>query len=122
MSDYEVLQEMVDNLPGTISNLESGITELNTSIDGLTDERNAVEWSMSLMTTAASAWMLDKANDLDPSYSVVTSGSWSVANLTEWAIINPAVGKDQSVVYSDTDVPFSHILHDQYAADVISFC
>jgi len=104
VSDYEVLQEMVDELPKTVSNLSQGIVELNTSIDGLTDEQNGVEWSMSVMTTGASAWLDWKANDLNPTYTVVTSGSWSTSNLTEWAIINPAVGKDSSVVYSDTDV------------------
>ena len=104
MSDYEVLQEMVDALPTTVSNFSQGIIELNTSIDGLTDEQSGVEWSMSVMTTGASAWMDWKANDLDPTYTVVTSGSWSISNLTEWAITNPAVGKDSSVVYSDADV------------------
>lgn len=105
MSDnYNTFQEIVDALPGTISNLTAGITNLNTSIDGLTDEKNAVEWSMSLMTTGASAWMDWKANDLDPAYTVETSGGWSVDNLTEWAIVDPAANKVNSVVYSDTDV------------------
>lgn len=104
MSNYETLQDMIDVLPTIITNLDSGIANLTTSITGLTDEQNAIEWSMSLMTTAASAWMDIKANDLDPTYNVETSGSWSVSNLTEWAITDPAAGLDNSVVYSDTDV------------------
>jgi len=104
VSDYEILQEMVDVLPTTVSNLSKGIIELNTSIEGLTEEQNGVEWSMSVMTTGASAWMDWKANDLNPTYTVVTSGGWSISNLIEWAIVDPAAGGDSSVVFSDTDV------------------
>ena len=104
MSDYDVLQEMVDALPTTIDNMNSGITELNTAISGLTDEKNAIEWSFSLMTTAASAWLDWKANDLNPTYTVTTSGDYGIKNLHEWGIVNPAANKDQSLVYSDTDV------------------
>ncbi len=103
MSDYDVFQEIVDALPTTVSNLNTGITELNSSISGLTDEKSAIEWSMSVMTTGASAWMDWKANDLG-AYTVITSGGWSVSNLTEWAIVDLAVSKSNSVVYSDTDV------------------
>lgn len=104
MSYYETLQDMIDILPDTISNLDTGIDNLQDSIDGLTAEQNAIEWTFTLMSTASSAWMDDKANDLDPTYTVITSGGWSVSNLTEWAITDPAANPDQSVIYSDTDV------------------
>ena len=104
MSDYDVFQEIVDVLPDTISNLNTGIDELNISIDGLIDEKSAIEWSMSVMTTGASAWMDWKANDLNPAYTVETSGSWSVCNLTEWAIVDLTANRNNSVIYSDTDV------------------
>lgn len=104
MSDYEVLQDMIDVLPDTISNLDSGIANLTASIDGLTDEQNAVEWSMSLMTTAASAWMNVKRDEFHPTYNVETSGAWSIANLTEWAIVSGDGTGDSRVIYTDVDV------------------
>ena len=104
MGDYDVFQEIVDALPDTIGNLRTGITELNTSIDGLTDEQSAIEWSMSVMTTGASAWIEWKTQDLGPTYVPVLSGGWSVDNLTEWAIVDPFANQVNSVVFSDTDV------------------
>lgn len=97
---------MVDNLPETIGNFGTGISELNTSINALEDEQDAVEWSMSLMTTGASAWMIEKKDDLNPLYTVKTSGGWSSTNLTEWAIVDLDANKGSinRVVYSDTDV------------------
>ena len=104
MSDYDVFQEIVDVLPDTISNLNSGIIELNTSIDGLTDEKAAVEWSMSVMTTG-SDWYLDYRAGVYGG-TVITSGAYGVENVTEWAIVD--VGKPPGgihyVIFSDTDV------------------
>lgn len=106
MSDYETLQNMINVLPDTITNLNSGIDNLNTSIDGLTDERNAVEYTMTVMTTAASGWMDWKRDDLDPLYpdvtlTINTTGGWSESNLTGWNIWNSA---GPSAVYTSSDV------------------
>lgn len=104
MSDYEVFQEILDVLPDTISNLDSGIYELNTSIDGLTDEKSSIEWGMSVMTSA-SDWYLDWWSNVYGG-TVMTSGDYGVTNVTEWAIVDtskPSGGWDY-VVYSDTDV------------------
>ena len=104
MSDFDVFQEIVDVLPDTISNLNTGLIELNTSIDGLTDEKSAIEWSMSLMTTG-SDWYLDYLVGIYGG-TVVTSGSYGTTNVTEWAIVDTGAppGGVNYVIFSDTDV------------------
>ena len=104
MGDYDVFQEIVDALPDTFSNLTTGTYELNTSINGLTDEQSAIEWAMSVMTTG-SDWYLDYRAGIFGG-TVVTSGAYGVSNVTEWAIVDTSKpeGSVNYVIYSDTDV------------------
>lgn len=99
MSDYEVLQEMVDALPSLLDGLNAGIVNLNTSIDSLTDEKSAVQWTQTVMTTGASAWMEWKKDDINSSYTVKTSGSYGVDNLIQWAIVDTNWGGSGRYVY-----------------------
>lgn len=103
-SNQALLQDLIDTLPDTISQLDTSIESINEQIDFLTDDSLGVSAVMSMMTTAASGWMDDKAFDLNPSYQVITSGSWGINNLIEWAIVDPALGLDSYIVYTDVDV------------------
>ena len=104
MGDFDVFQEIVDVLPDTVRNLTTGTYELNTSINALTDEQSAIEWSMSVMTTG-SDWYLDYRAGVYGG-TVITSGAYGVENVTEWAIVDPTKppGSVNYVIYSDTDV------------------
>jgi len=104
VSDYEVLQEMVDALPSLLDGLNAGIVNLNTSIDSLTDEKSAVEWTQTVMTTGASAWMAQKRDDINPLYTVKVSGSYGIDNLHQWAIVDPNWGGGRYVYYSGSMV------------------
>jgi hypothetical protein len=84
------LDELIESLPDTITQLETSIEKIDDQIDFLTNDQTGVNESMSMMTTAASAWMFSKRDSINPTYSVITSGTWGVDNLTDWGIVNSA--------------------------------
>jgi len=105
MGDSETrskLDELIESLPDTITQLETSIEKIDDQIDFLTNDQTGVTESMSMMTTAALAWMGAKATALNPTYSVVTSGTWGVDNLTDWCIVDPgeAPGTPLYKIYS----------------------
>ena len=93
------LRTLVEELPLVIVNLNTAIAKIDETTRTLLDQSQALEGAVfDLMVSAASGYMVDKALDLDVTYTVVTSGDWadygtSDGNLVEWSIINPAAGQ-----------------------------
>ncbi len=88
-SNQTLLDDLIEDLPDTISQLDTAISNIEEQVQFLTDDKTAVEFSMSTMTSAASGWMFDKAAELGFTKSkVITSGTWSIDNLTDWAIVS----------------------------------
>ena len=93
------LRDLVSDLPGVIENLQTSITNIDGVLTILGQQKNAVENDvMGIMTSASDDWGAWKANDLNPTYSFVTSGSYGTTNITEWAIVDP-VQPSQGVNY-----------------------
>ncbi len=87
-SNQTLLNDLIEDLPNTISQLDTAIVNIDDQISFLQDDQTGANQVMSMMTTAASAWMDLKAAELDPVLaSAATSGSWSISNLTDWAIV-----------------------------------
>lgn len=86
-SNQTLLDSLIDDLPNTVSQLDTAIENIEEQVAFLNDDKTAVEHVMSMMTTAASGWMFDKADELGYNRgSVRISGSWGVDNLTDWGI------------------------------------
>ncbi len=98
-SDQTFLNDLIGDLPNTISQLDTAIENIDDQITFLQDDQTGANHIMSMMTTAATVWMDVKATELHPAANVATSGSWGISNLTEWAIVT--AGKP---IYTDTDV------------------
>lgn len=87
-SNQTLLDNLIEDIPEVITQLDAAIEKIEDQISFLQDDQTGVEHVMSMMTTAASAWMDIKAAELDAiSASAVTSGSWGISNLTDWAIV-----------------------------------
>jgi len=105
MADIDVIQKMVDDLPAVIENLDLSITKIDTTINTLQGQQDAIEdFVQSNMVTASDAWIVAKKNELNPTYVVCTSGNYGITNLTEWAIVTPSCTPPLTIIYSDVDV------------------
>lgn len=103
-SSQAYLDDLIVSLPITISQLDESLINIDDQRDFLYDDWFGVSASMSMMTTAASGWMYEKAAELGfNKASVQISGSWGDDNLIEWAIIDKTLG-EFNVVYSDASV------------------
>lgn len=99
------LRDLVSDLPGVIEKLQTSISNIDDALTTLGEQKDAVEDDvMGIMTSASDEWGAWKANALNPTYTFVTSGSYGTTNITQWAITNPAVTKNQSVVYTSAMV------------------
>lgn len=98
-NDQTLLDNLIEDLPDTISQLDISISNIGDQIEFLENDKTAVERSMTIMTSAASGWMDEKAAELSPAASAITSGSWGIDNLTDWAIVSAGLksiyGSDQ---------------------------
>ena len=100
------LDNLIDTLPDTVANLDEALNGIQEQRDNLQNDWYGVSASMSMMTTAAELWMENKADELDVTYVVETSGSWGISNLTQWGITDPAAppGGVNYNQYTDADV------------------
>jgi hypothetical protein len=92
-ADFDKLNDLIEDLPDTIAQLDVSLDKIGDQIEFLGEDQAGVEHVMSMMTTAASGWMYIKADELGfNKASVITSGSWGVDNLIEWAILSAGPG------------------------------
>ena len=91
----------VDEIPSAVANIDFSITKINEQITELNTQIVDIKSNvLSVLTSAASAYLIDKAalltTQLGETISVHTSGSfglmtsWPEDNITEWALVSGA--------------------------------
>jgi hypothetical protein len=98
-TNQQLLQDLVDTLPDTISQLDTSLVKVDEQIDFLQDDLAGVEVVMSMMTTAASGWMYTKQQEYGATHKVITSGGWGISNLTDWVIVDTTVTNPNFLTY-----------------------
>lgn len=109
-----LIQDLVDTLPDTISQLETSRENIDEQIGFLTDDWYGVSAVMSVMATAGFEWITGIADELTSetgsAHSPSAGRSYGITNITDWIVYNMEwVGPQNPdnrfyVPYSDADV------------------
>jgi hypothetical protein len=101
------LISMSQELPQVTSNLRTSLDAMDEAISTLNNQKAALEDQvMAAMASSSIVWINEKKDELNPSYSAITSGGFGTLNVTQWAIVNPVKpdGGVHYVIYDDLDV------------------
>lgn len=86
MSDSDKLQEMVDEYPQRISDLEQSVTELQAIADDLQEQREAIENVVMTPATADSDAYIEAKKIEIGGDTIVKGGTYGVSDIVDWEI------------------------------------
>lgn len=108
------LEKLVETLPDTITQLDTQIAKIDSTVADITADQTAVGEVMSNMTTASNAWIVDKSNEilaltLVKGVTAQYGGTYGVSDVDDWSILSAGyIPNDDrwpaKLVYDDTFV------------------
>lgn len=87
------LEKLVETLPDTITQLDTQIAKIDSTIADITADQIAVDGVMSTMTTGATAWISVKTDEilaltLVKGVTANFGGSFGVSDVDDWSILS----------------------------------